>query len=63
MTVLRAEYEDGSRSFVNQIDYLVSQGYVSVRRARGDGDCFYRCESQLGKPLMDRPSLLRYIFH
>jgi len=36
------EYEGGSRSFVDQVDYLISQGYVSIRRARGDGDCFYR---------------------
>jgi len=42
MSTLRAEYEGGSRSFVDQINYLTSQGYASVRRARGDGDCFYR---------------------
>ncbi|KAE9406118.1 cysteine proteinase [Gymnopus androsaceus JB14] len=39
---LRAEYERGSPSFVQQIDYLESQGYSSLRRTRGDGDCFYR---------------------
>ncbi|KAJ3937698.1 MAG: peptidase C65 Otubain-domain-containing protein [Lentinula lateritia] len=39
---LRAEYENGSPSFVQQIDYLQSQGYSSIIRARGDGDCFYR---------------------
>jgi len=42
MSTLRAEYEGSSGSFEAQIDYLISQGYVSVRRARGDGDCFYR---------------------
>ncbi|KAI0316959.1 cysteine proteinase [Amylostereum chailletii] len=42
MDVLRAEYEDGSPSFVKQIDYLKSLGYLGIRRARGDGDCFYR---------------------
>jgi len=42
MSTLRAEYEGGSRSFIDQIDYLILQGYVSIRRARGDGDCFYR---------------------
>lgn len=51
MSKLRTEYEGGSRSFVDQIDYLISQGYVSVRRARGDGDCFYRCELQLARPI------------
>ena len=62
MSALRAEYEGGSRSFVDQIDYLISQGYVSVRRARGDGDCFYRCELQPGTPIRPRPSSLRYVF-
>jgi len=42
MSTLRVEYEGGSKSFVDQIDYLISQEYVSIRRARGDGDCFYR---------------------
>ncbi|KAI8972593.1 cysteine proteinase [Trametes punicea] len=42
MTTLRAEYENGSQSFVKQIDGLMSQGWIGIRRARGDGDCFYR---------------------
>ncbi|KAF4568356.1 hypothetical protein EYR40_010241 [Pleurotus pulmonarius] len=42
MSVLRAEYENGSQSFVKQIDSLVAKGFNSIRRARGDGDCFYR---------------------
>ncbi|KAG9217767.1 hypothetical protein CCMSSC00406_0003544 [Pleurotus cornucopiae] len=42
MSVLRAEYENGSQSFVKQIDSLVAKGFDSIRRARGDGDCFYR---------------------
>ncbi|KAJ3798901.1 cysteine proteinase [Lentinula aff. detonsa] len=41
---LRAEYENGSPYFVQQINYLQSQGYSSIRRTRGDGECFYRCE-------------------
>lgn len=43
ISVLRSEYENGSGSFVKQIDYLQSNGFTSVRRTRGDGDCFYRC--------------------
>jgi ubiquitin thioesterase protein OTUB1 len=35
MTDLRKEYENGSASFVAQIDWLISQGFDSVRRARG----------------------------
>jgi len=50
MSALRAEY-GGSKSFLDQIDYLISQGYVSIRRARGDGDCFYRCELEPSTPI------------
>ncbi|KAL6308845.1 cysteine proteinase [Sparassis latifolia] len=42
MLELRAEYEGGSQEFVQQIDWLVANGWKGVRRARGDGDCFYR---------------------
>lgn len=42
LTVLRAEYEGGTDSFIKQIDFLISKGYEGIRRSRGDGDCFYR---------------------
>ncbi|KAI0277807.1 peptidase C65 Otubain-domain-containing protein [Russula aff. rugulosa BPL654] len=42
LSALRAEYENGSGSFIKQIDYLKAQGYEGIRRSRGDGDCFYR---------------------
>ncbi|KAK7676967.1 hypothetical protein QCA50_020085 [Cerrena zonata] len=42
MGVLRAEYENGNQVFVQQIDWLVNNGYKGIRRTRGDGDCFYR---------------------
>ncbi|CCM04139.1 uncharacterized protein FIBRA_06301 [Fibroporia radiculosa] len=42
MQSLRSEYEGGSQLFVKQIDWLIKNGYVGIRRARGDGDCFYR---------------------
>ncbi|KAH9887088.1 cysteine proteinase [Cubamyces lactineus] len=42
MTTLRAEYENGSQTFVKQIDWLMNQGWIGLRRTRGDGDCFYR---------------------
>lgn len=35
MRELRAEYERGSPSFVQQIDWLVSRGYNRIRRTRG----------------------------
>ena len=43
LDVLREEYENGSQSFVKQIEYLQSQDFHGIRRTRGDGDCFYRC--------------------
>jgi ubiquitin thioesterase protein OTUB1 len=51
MSALRAEYENGSGSFIKQIDFLKSQGYEGIRRSRGDGDCFYRCLSPPESPL------------
>ncbi|KAF8622628.1 hypothetical protein AX15_006880 [Amanita polypyramis BW_CC] len=39
---LRAEYELGSTTFLKQIDWLNDRGFRQLRRARGDGDCFYR---------------------
>ncbi|KAI0632822.1 cysteine proteinase [Trametes polyzona] len=42
MATLRAEYENGSQTFVKQIDWLTDQGWIGIRRTRGDGDCFYR---------------------
>ncbi|TFK17536.1 cysteine proteinase [Coprinopsis marcescibilis] len=42
ISLLREEYEKGSQAFVKQIDWLKEQGYTRIRRARGDGDCFYR---------------------
>ena len=35
---LRSEYENGNPVFVQQIDWLVEQGFVGIRRARGDGE-------------------------
>ncbi|TFK17227.1 cysteine proteinase [Coprinopsis marcescibilis] len=42
ISLLWEEYEKGSQAFVKQIDWLKEQGYTRIRRARGDGDCFYR---------------------
>ncbi|KAI0752149.1 peptidase C65 Otubain-domain-containing protein [Fomes fomentarius] len=42
MITLREEYENGSQGFVRQIDWLLSEGWIGIRRTRGDGDCFYR---------------------
>ncbi len=37
MLTLREEYVNGSQGFVKQIDYLISEGWIGVRRTRGDG--------------------------
>jgi ubiquitin thioesterase protein OTUB1 len=42
MTILRSEYENGSPSFLKQIDWLMQHGFAHIQRTRGDGDCFYR---------------------
>jgi len=43
LSVLREEYERGSGSFVQQIDFLsTNKGFTHIRKTRGDGDCFYR---------------------
>jgi ubiquitin thioesterase protein OTUB1 len=41
MSVLRAEYENGSPSFVAQIDWLSNHGYKAVRRTRGSSIGMY----------------------
>ena len=44
LCVIREEYLRGSQEVVKKIDWLQSNGWDQVWRARGDGDCFYRCE-------------------
>lgn len=41
LDVLKQEYEDGLPVFVQKLDIL-SQRYRCIRRARNDGNCFYR---------------------
>ena len=36
MDVLRSEYENGSAMFLKQIDWLIANGYDSIRRTRGE---------------------------
>jgi ubiquitin thioesterase protein OTUB1 len=58
LSALRAEYENGSGSFIKQIDFLKAQGYEGIRRSRGDGDCFYRCLSPQNPLLLVRSRAL-----
>lgn len=43
LSVIREEYLKGSQQIVKKLDYLQDNGWDQVWRARGDGDCFYRC--------------------
>lgn len=36
------EYEHGQAVFVRKLESLQRDGWTSVYRAKGDGDCFYR---------------------
>jgi len=41
LQALKAEYQSGSQVFVHKIESLGKQ-YSGIRRARGDGNCFFR---------------------
>ncbi|TFK74142.1 cysteine proteinase [Pluteus cervinus] len=41
LSVLREDF-DRESVFQKQLDFLQKNGFSSVRRVRGDGDCFYR---------------------
>lgn len=43
--VIRDEYINGSQEVIKKLDWLQEHGWDQIWRARGDGDCFYRCES------------------
>lgn len=45
LMVIRDEYLNGSQTVVKKLDWLQENGWDQVWRARGDGDCFYRCTS------------------
>ncbi|WVN84978.1 uncharacterized protein L203_100115 [Cryptococcus depauperatus CBS 7841] len=42
LSVIREEYNKGSPQVIKKLDWLQSNGWDQVWRARGDGDCFYR---------------------
>ena len=44
LMVIRDEYLNGSQTVVKKLDWLQENGWDQVWRARGDGDCFYRCK-------------------
>lgn len=44
LKVIRDEYERGSPQVLKKLDWLQEKGWDQVWRARGDGDCFYRCK-------------------
>ncbi|ORY33493.1 peptidase C65 Otubain-domain-containing protein [Naematelia encephala] len=42
LLAVREEYKNGSETVLGKLDWLQSNGWDQVWRARGDGDCFYR---------------------
>lgn len=63
MTELRKEYENGSTSFVAQIDWLTSQGFDSIRRARGMRSSEYVTKSRIDDSRGWQLLLQMYYFH
>lgn len=51
MITIREEYENGSQGFVRQIDWLLSEGWIGIRRTRGDGQSYHH----LGISLRPKP--------
>ena len=43
--VIQEEYRSGSAQILRKLEWLQGNGWDQVWRARGDGDCFYRCQS------------------
>jgi len=52
LMVIRDEYLTGSQTVVKKLDWLQENGWDQVWRARGDGDCFYRCTSSVPYPYL-----------
>jgi len=59
--VIRDEYLNGSQTVVKKLDWLQENGWDQVWRARGDGDCFYRCKRPTGRA--ERRSKLNSSIH
>lgn len=47
--VIREEYKNGSPQVLKKLDWLQQHGWDQVWRARGDGDCFYRCKLSMNR--------------
>jgi ubiquitin thioesterase protein OTUB1 len=47
LLVIREEYRNGSSQVLKKLDWLQEHGWDQIWRARGDGDCFYRCKLKL----------------
>jgi ubiquitin thioesterase protein OTUB1 len=45
MEVLRKEYESGNQVFIQQINWLIQEGYLGIRRTRGDGKRIFSGEA------------------
>lgn len=48
LLAVKKEYLNGSKVVLQKLEWLENHGWDQVWRARGDGDCFYRCEDSRG---------------
>lgn len=56
MMAVKNEYLNGSRMVLKKLEWLEDHGWDQVWRARGDGDCFYRCTWEVPSGDQDVPS-------
>ncbi len=61
LSVIMDEYRSGSVQVMKKLEWLEEHGWDQVWRARGDGDCFYRCEP--GLPYKKELNLSEGSFH
>lgn len=47
LSAIKEEYRLGSEQVLKKLEWLEGNGWDQVWRARGDGDCFYRCRCEL----------------
>lgn len=63
MSVLREEYINNSNPvFVQQIDWLIANGYVGVRRTRPDGEFFLSSQQSATSRRSDDETMHRRLF-
>ncbi|OBZ74856.1 Ubiquitin thioesterase otubain-like protein [Grifola frondosa] len=62
MQSLRAEYEGGSVVFVKQIDWLIKNGFIGIRRAKGDAVTSAISVLEASQPMLEEVGFQRLVF-